>query len=733
MNASAGRTHGDEKLHRGAVEFVQRTASLRRAWVLYGRGNAMFLENLQSWRLSADPLFAARDFIELTTAGNKLFFGETLIGGDNPYARDLVETLRRLIIRRITLLKGVGDEELCVLMEMLSQESKALLAGGGPVAFLRRANAGKVRVIENIYLKRVGQTGDIDLDEGKLTLDDLHFIRGQLGNMLSLAGEGFDLRNEERSLLSEVVEHPTFMGELLRELAEKDAGAAPEPIAAKGAAIAEMLNAFLVQLRKGGGIDETRLGKRISDAVRVLDEPTRLETLAAEFGTAGQVAPVLDSEVFDSRPEQVGRLVVGIFQRDPKEMRRASMLLRRLAPSEEARREVAARVREECGARGADADEAERVFLESLGPPEPPADADEAGAEPDAVRLAALLAPHAAVTTSGLLASLETGGEEERADQVLSALLAEGGATPKLAARAAARVREHAKGGFGGKARPLFDALLLLAEAGEKACVAAAGEIQGLCAEGVAEALLRSADSVEDRAALLTEIARRLPAERTGPLWAAVLGGDPEPMQALAEAARREPATVAGLLQHLFRDADASLIARAGEIMRELPGELSTPILAELCRHPDASIRLKAVSALAKAGGAQASPFVRVLVNDGDAEVRRTAIPLLGHCGGEGAEEALIEIAADARGVQGEQERALACRALAKCGGPRAVDALAAILRRTHGGPRGKDAQLLRSSARFALESIGGEAAQEALRGDAPPRRSLFGRLFGGG
>ena len=65
--------------------------------------------------------------------------------------------------------------------------------------------------------------------------------------------------------------------------------------------------------------------------------------------------------------------------------------------------------------------------------------------------------------------------------------------------------------------------------------------------------------------------------------------------------------------------------------------------------------------------------------------------------------------------------------------GPRAVDALAAILRRTHGGPRGKDAQLLRSSARFALESIGGEAAQEALRGDAPPRRSLFGRLFGGG
>jgi len=412
MNASAGRTHGDEKLHRGAVEFVQRTASLRRAWVLYGRGNAMFLENLQSWRLSADPLFAARDFIELTTAGNKLFFGETLIGGDNPYARDLVETLRRLIIRRITLLKGVGDEELCVLMEMLSQESKALLAGGGPVAFLRRANAGKVRVIENIYLKRVGQTGDIDLDEGKLTLDDLHFIRGQLGNMLSLAGEGFDLRNEERSLLSEVVEHPTFMGELLRELAEKDAGAAPEPIAAKGAAIAEMLNAFLVQLRKGGGIDETRLGKRISDAVRVLDEPTRLETLAAEFGTAGQVAPVLDAEVFDSRPEQVGRLVVGIFQRDPKEMRRASMLLRRLAPSEEARREVAARVREECGARGADADEAERVFLESLGPPEPPADADEAGAEPDAVRLAALLAPHAAVTTSGLLASLETGCEE---------------------------------------------------------------------------------------------------------------------------------------------------------------------------------------------------------------------------------------------------------------------------------------------------------------------------------
>jgi HEAT repeat protein len=730
MNAPSGHRPIDEKLYGCMMDFVHRTVSLRRAWVLYGRGNVMLEENLRNWRAASDILLEGREYIEITTAGNKLFFGDTLLGTESPFVRELVETLRRLVIRRLTLLKGIEGEELYQLMDMLSQESRALLVRGGPVAVLGEAGVKKARVIENVYMKRVGQTGEIVLDEGKLTLEDLNFIRGQLKNMLSLAREGFELRSEERGLLAEVAGHPTFMGELLAEMTGAEPGAPPPDPRAQGEEIAEMLDALVKELRRGGICDEETLRKMASSVIGALDEPTRLETLAAEFETAGQVAPMLDDEAFNCSIAQIGRFIVAMFRRDPGEGKRASSLLRRLIPNEDAYREAAARIKSEAEERGVDAGKAVEMLLEALGPmARAVLPAQEGG---DAGAIAGRLAPVASVTTADLASSLMAGGEDSREVVVLSELLRECGSGSGLAARASLRIRGLMKKGRGADALALFRGLLSLLAGGTSALAGTVSdEVRGLCADGVLPALLLSPAPEEERIGIMAEIVREMPpADATAVLEALLADRHPELQEVLVEAGRREPAVFAELLRSRMAGGAPGVIAHAVDILRTLPGEISTPILTDLCRHTSAEVRLRAVSVLGKSGGTDAVPLLQILVNDTDAEVRKTAIPLLGHCGGEAAAETLLGIAADPKGVWGGEERVLACRALAKCGGQAAVPVLADVLANAAAG-RDKDAQMLRSSARFALESIGGEKALAALRAAAPrPGRSVFRRFF---
>lgn len=734
MDTSAGRPPVDEKLYGCMMDFVHRTVSLRRAWVLYGRGNAMLEENLDNWRAAAVILFQGREQIEITTAGNRLFFGDTLLDNESPFTRELVEILRRLVIRRLTLLKGIEGEELYQLMDLLSQEGRAVLVKGGPVVVLRDAGVKKIRVVENVYLKRVGQAGEILLDEGKLTLDDLGFIRRQLMNMLALAHEGFQLRAEERGLLAEAVEHPTFMSELLAEMSGGGGGAAGPALRVQGEGISEILDTLLTEVRKGGQKDEGQLRKHLSDTMCAFDEPTRLEILAAEFESAGMLAPVLDKGVFDFPSEQLGQFIAAMVDRDPREAACASSLLRRLIPDEAAYRAVAGCVKSACEALGADAAKVEAMLKEALGPLSREAAAAEENPVKAADEIASRLAPLAEVTTAGLSSSFSRGGEDMQEAGVLSGLLRGDAATPALAARASLRIRGFVEKERGAEVFTLFRSLLSLLRSGDTALAhAARDEMRGLSADNVAGALLLSPAPAEERVGLMEEIVHSLPPEDAAEAWGAMLAGaTSELREVFVETGRRSAGTVADLLRRQMAGGKPEVIARSLDILRTLPDEFSTPILTDLCRHPDASVRIRAVSALGKSGGAYALPSLQSLVKDRDGEVRRTVIPLLGHCGGEAAVRTLLEIVSDAKGEWGSEERVLACRALAKCGGLKAVPILAAVLARARGGRREKDAQMLLSSARFALESIGGPEAQTALREEAPAAgRSIFKRLFG--
>jgi HEAT repeat protein len=119
-----------------------------------------------------------------------------------------------------------------------------------------------------------------------------------------------------------------------------------------------------------------------------------------------------------------------------------------------------------------------------------------------------------------------------------------------------------------------------------------------------------------------------------------------------------------------------------------------------------------------------------MLAGDRDRGVRHVAIPVLGRLGGEAAVDRLIEIVEDSGGQWGVEDKSLACRALARSGGERAVPALANLLReiREHGDERAS--RSLRASVRFALESIAGPSARSILKEDVDRPTSFLGRLF---
>ncbi|MEJ2744603.1 MAG: HEAT repeat domain-containing protein [bacterium] len=717
----------DDKLYGEMMDFVHKTVSLRRAFILYGRHNAMCVENLEQWHEAVSPLFKERDSIEITTAGNKLFFGDSLLSAESPFVRELTENLRRLIIRRLTLQDGIEEREIFLLMEMLSSESRALLLKGGPVSFVKEAGVEHVSVIENVYLKRVGQAGEISLDQIELSDEDLHFIQRQLESMIDLRREGFELRREERGLLSEVAQHPTFMGELIKEMAGSEAGAPAEDAVAQAEEMSEILEILAAEMRKGERSSQASLSDSFSNVLLTFDETTRLEILHAQYKTAGQLPPLLNDSVFACLPERVGDFILDICRRDEKAPQKVGPLIKRLIPNEEALQKVIPSL----NAAGVTKDAVQQLLKEITDLYKPPPaplhkEAPQTGIQ-EMVRGIEKKSPPPLEFADSLA------GVDDRREEapVLSELLMGGAASLKLVCAAAARVRSLVKSGSTDGACMLFSALLAASSVDKSLGDTVRKEAKSLCEGEELRSILVAPLPLDDRGGLVAAAVRVLSPEDGARLWERLVSDSDERLhEALADAGRREAHGVAELVRRQIAEGSIGL-ARGLDVLAAIPTELSTPILMELCNHPQSGVRLKAVALLGRVGAKRAAPLVSMLAGDSEREVRRVAIPVLGRLGGEAAVGRLLEIVEDSGGQWDAEDKTLACRALARSGGERAVPALAKLLREIREQGDERASRLLLASVRFALESIAGPAARDALKVDADRPSSFLGRLFG--
>jgi hypothetical protein len=714
------------------MDFVHKTVSLRRAFVLYGRDNAMCAENLEQWCEAVGLLFKDRDSIEITSAGNKLFLGDSLLGADSPFVRELSENLRRLIIRRLTLQQGIEEKEIFLLMEMLSYESRELLLKGGPATFVKESGVEHVSVVENIYLKRVGQAGEVSLDQAKLSDEDLHFIRRQLKSMIDLRREGFELRKEERGLLSEVAQHPTFMGELIKEMAGGEPGGPSPEAEAQAEEMSEILEILVAELKKGELSSSSSLGESFSNVMLTFDEPTRLKILHSQFGQAGQLPPLLNESVFACAPENTSDFILDACRRDEKAPRRAGSLIKRLLPNEEALQKIVPCLKA-AGITKDALDKLLREIAELYRPPKspPPLRKEEPCSEIDEiVREGEKKGPP---PPEEFAASLIKADDRREEVPVLSEILRGDAASPKLARTAASRVRRLVKSGSTDGACMLFSSLLAAAaSADESLGDAFRKEAGNLCEGEELRSILVSPLPLDDRGGLVAAAVSILSPQDGARLWERLVSDSDEKVHdALADAGRREARGVAGLVRRQIAEGSIGL-ARGLDVLVAMPADLSAPILMELCNHPQPEVRLKAVALLGRAGVKEAIPLVSMLTGDDERGVRHVAIPALGRLGGESAVDRLLEIVEDSGGQWDAEDKALACRALARTGGERAVPALANLLREIREQGDEHASRLLRASARFALESIAGPRARNALKVDADRPGSFLGRFFGG-
>ncbi len=716
----------DEKLYGSMMDFVHKTVSLRRAFVLYGRDNTMCTENLERWHGAAALLFRDGDVIEITSAGNKLFLGDSLLGADSPFVRELTENLRRLIIRRLTLQEGIEEREIYLLMEMLSSESRALLLRGGPVTFVKEAGVEHISVVENIYLKRVGQAGELTFDQTKLSDEDLHFIQRQLKSMIDLRREGFELRKDERGLLHEVAQHPTFMGELIKEMAAAEPGA-PEA-AGRAEEMSEIFELLATELKREERSSQVSLSNSFSNALLMFDEPMRLEILHAQFGAAGQLPPLLNDSVFACTPEHVGDFILNMLRRDEKGPLRMGSLIKRLLPNEEALQKIVPHLK----AAGITKDAVEKLLKEirELYSPPPATLRKEAlRAEPQGIvseiEEADLPSPEFAVS----LVKIDDRCEEV---PVFAELLRGGVMTPKLAHTAAARVRRLVKDGSADGGCMLFSALLDAASTDKTLGDAVRKVIRDLCEGEELRSILVAPLPLDDRGGLVAAAVQSMAPEDGARLWERLVSDSDERIHdALADVGRREARRVAELMRFQIANGSIGVATRGLNVLAAMPAELSTPILVELCSHAQPEVRLKAVALLGRAEVRGAAPLVSMLAGDSEREVRYVAIPVLGRLGGEAAVVRLLEIVEDSGGQWDAEEKALACRALARVGGERAVPALANLLKKIRERGDERASRALRASVRFALESIAGPRAKEALKEDVDRPGSFLGRLLG--
>jgi HEAT repeat protein len=740
--APSSKSHRvDGRLQQDLLEFIHAILSLRKAFVLYGRGNVMLAEALKKLRAAEEGVFAGREIVPITVAGKNLFVGNVLLSQGSPFVRELVENMRCLIIRRLSFARGVREEELYTLMEMLSSEPKPLLLKGGPAAFLAEKGVKNIHVIENVYVKRVGQLDEIDLGGERIDVEELQLIRQQLMNYISLRVKGIELRDDERRLLSELGNQPTFMAALVKEMAAGEVReSGPADRRARGEKMSEIFELLLSEMKKDPRCDERFLGRAFSEAMEHIDEPLRLEVLGAQFRMAGGLPSVLKDGIFNCSRVHVGEFILDACERGKTELTGKARLLKRLLPSESVLGEVISYLERRCHARGVECADMEKLLRETVGAGlkpgfqrgDVPAEEASRSLNENIRRLKELT--RIEVDELELTAFLEKGCGEQEKDEILvvSELLGAGEVTAETIKKVGARIKGLLQEGEAESACAMFGALVKLLKSGEGELVQhARAEVMRLCEEGTLRSVLTAPLGGVQKGSLLAEIVGSVPMEDVRVVWKKLSSDEGAFVrEAMMEAARREPRAVAVLLQSQLAAGRGDRLSNAVDIMGVLPREEASPVLKSLCRHDDPAVRVKAVSALVKISGTEVLPLLIEMIEDTDSEVRRSTIPLLGHVGAREGVDKLIEIAGDERGKWDVEERSLACRALSKIGRENAIPTLARILKEKRGGPKGARAQTLFASARFALQRIGGPLAEAALREEKRQGRGFVRRLF---
>lgn len=729
----------DEPLRKILIDFLRATVTLKQAAALYGRNNVTFKEAEARWHEAAGKAFKGSGKIEIIVAGTNLFVGEMLMDPDSSIVGDLVENMRSLIIRRLTFTKVPPREELYTLLEMLSSETKALLLEGGPVMFLADRGVKSIQSVENVYMKRLGEVGKSAPARDEISEDDLRSVGTQLKNLISLRGRGMELRKQESDLLADLGRHPTFMGELLKEMSGEGEGnaTAPERYAQAGE-ISDTIEALFGVISKDPVEGEKLARQAFSGALKEMEEPLRLELLATQFREAGQLPPVLDDEVFDCSTEGVGKLILDTYERDRAGLGPLAPLLERLIKDKEGREAVINSIKEGCTDRGLD-DRGIAVFLEKVigASPTKPLPGSPAGREEAQTIIEACLAQirglgDISVDRDEVASYITSVGSLGEAVIVFAELVHGKAATVTLTEKAGRRVGELVEAELFDNAGTLFDGLIKAAGVGNQDVAESAKlQLKELWERGDVRSILVSPIDIRTRSGLLALMVQCLPQEDAVGLWEKLLQDkDTRVHELLIEAGSSVGQAVAEMIRSQISGGGAELLSRSATLLGVLPAEASTPILEELCRHPQPTVRLRAISVLGKVGGEKVIPLLQVMAGDSHGEVKCTAIALLGHLAGGRAMGTLLEIVENSGGEWDVKERALACRALSKCGDESAVPVLARLLAERRRGRPAKEQQALRASLRFTLESIGGGAAATALRQDDRPRGWSFWNLF---
>jgi hypothetical protein len=737
ITTSRAKQGVDETLSNDLLHFIRTIVTLRQTIVLYGKGNASVKEAQEHWKKAAQSIFEKMEIIEITAAARNLFVGDVLLDQKSGFVRELVENLRRLIIRRLSLKRGIEDEELNALMEMLSLDTRELLLKGGPTAFLTERGVQNVQVLENIYMKRMELVGQGELETTKLNIEDLRSIKRQLKKFISMRGEGFELNGQERELLAETGKYPTFMGELIKETsgAEKEAGDPAERMAA-AERVSRNLDTLYDEMHKVRDFEEDSFNSSLSKAMLQFDEKMRMEIMAEQFDHAGLLAPLLERETLQCKVEPLAELIVEHHALDPARLDHLFPLLSKIIKTNELLKKTIDSVRNLCKKNKSDAAPIIKKLEKEIGdylkkPPEPPSlSGDDAALKLQESLRQLLTIKKVDLDPAKMSSFLTAGAPESRETVILAHLLRTVESSGKLTKKAALRARALIRSGHAQEAHLLLTSLKKPPGVKDDAPGNETYKrIRSLCEDGTLRSFLDSDAESDSKALILSDILHLLPAEDGSRLLQSLMEGDANEINAiLPQVGRTASETFLRLFQSYLREGNVAKLVGSLTMLEHIVPEKTVPLLKELCARREPELKLRAASLLSKLSPGDAKPFLLTMIEDADGEVRKRAIHLIGHFGLKEAQAKLIAIASRQSGKRDVEERTLACRALAACGDEKAVPPLVAILKTEGRGARTND-QLI-TAVRFALESIDSPAARSALKQKTLSKRLSFFRFF---
>ena len=306
-----------------AKRFIRQASIATKNFRMFGEKHPVLVNSLRNIHELLKTSLIGRASITYTFLEGASLVEDIPLKDVDPKIYSLILELKECGITSLTFQSGVTEDELKLLLKVLSSGPAFIKDEGGVINILKTKNAPHIRVDE-MYFKRVSRKEE-EQQEAKTQLADMLVVD-------YLMGKKAMPKDKMKDLAREISVNPQKMGNLLSDVSKKGIGTASGTVGFTCLNINRLANG----IKAADGESADKLNKDISKLILALEPSLRSEVLRSDT-RAGRDSDFIKGAVAEFSDEVITKIIVSDFTENKSSVVETRRLIRHILP-EAARR-----------------------------------------------------------------------------------------------------------------------------------------------------------------------------------------------------------------------------------------------------------------------------------------------------------------------------------------------------------------------------------------------------------